>query len=347
MAINLKPERSISVACQILGISWEAADGIKQRAVIRGLCRKSVRTYQKLCVDEKSFGRGHNYVTLVAHIRPGQSATAEFVGEGRKPESLDAFWETLTPEQLADIQAVAMDMRQDYINSTVEHVPGAEEKIVHYPFHLVRDMNDAVNDVRKQEQKALRKENDSSLDGTRYLWLYGRENLPRRWSARFDAVNLAILLSFGTDPPVSTRQIIEGIRRRAHGGRASSAERRPDTGGTMKLYSSLLVVCFSFGRSPSGAKVGDSVQQVEPKGGALGNGSDGYEQADQLEAPSLGRIGAGGAGSQHPGCKRRGCGTCIGESGVQLQSGQFRYHPADSRVRRHTIRAGAPAERQV
>jgi len=34
----------------------------------------------------------------------------------------------------------------------------------------------------------LRKEDDSSLDGTRYLWLYGRENLPRRWSARFDVV---------------------------------------------------------------------------------------------------------------------------------------------------------------
>lgn len=187
-AIDLMLECSIAAACKLLGISWEAADGIKQRAVIRGLFRKPAQSYKKLCVDEKSFGRGQNYVTLVAHIQPGRSATVEFVGEGRKKESLDAFWQTLTPEQLAEIQAVGMDMHQDYINSTLEHVPGAKDKIVHDPFHLVRDMNDAVNDVRKQEQKALKKEDDSTLDGTRYLWLYGRENLPGRWSARFDAV---------------------------------------------------------------------------------------------------------------------------------------------------------------
>jgi transposase len=81
-----------------------------------------------------------------------------------------------------------MDMHKDYIHSTLEHVPQAEEKIVHDPFHLVRDMNEAANEVRKTEQKALRQEEDGSLDGTRYLWLYGRENLPGRWSSRFDAV---------------------------------------------------------------------------------------------------------------------------------------------------------------
>jgi transposase len=187
-AIDLMLECSISAACEILRISWDEADGIKQRAVVRGLERKKAQAYKKLCVDEKSAGRGHNYMTLVAHIQPGQSATVEYVGEGRNRESLDAFWRALTSEQLAGIEAVAMDMHKDYINSTMERVPNAQDKIVHDPFHLVRDMNEAVNDVRKQEQLVLRKEEDFSLDGTRYLWLYGRENLPGRWSSRFDAV---------------------------------------------------------------------------------------------------------------------------------------------------------------
>ena len=188
LAIDVMLESSIAGACEILRVSWDEADGIKQRAVARGLQRKGPPAYQKLCVDEKSAGRGHHYVTLVAHIAPGQSATVEYVGAGRTRESLDAFWSQLTPEQLAQIQAVAMDMHQDYINSTLAHVPQAAEKIVHDPFHLVRDMNNAVNDVRKDEQKGLRQEEDFSLDGTRYLWLYGRENLPGRWSQRFDAV---------------------------------------------------------------------------------------------------------------------------------------------------------------
>lgn len=188
LAIDLMLECSITAASEILRISWDEADGIKQRSVVRGLSRKKAQPYKKLCVDEKSAGRGHNYMTLVAHIEPGKSATVEYVGEGRTRDSLDAFWKTLTPEQLSEVEAVAMDMHRDYINSTLEHVPNAQEKIVHDPFHLVRDMNAAVNDVRKGEQKTLREQDDGSLDGTRYLWLYGRENLPPRWSARFDAV---------------------------------------------------------------------------------------------------------------------------------------------------------------
>lgn len=187
-AIDLMLECSISAAKDILRISWDEADGIKQRAVARGLSRKGEQQYKKLCVDEKSVGRGHNYMTLVAHIEPGKPATVEYLAEGRTKESLDAFWSGLTPEQREKIEAVAMDMHRDYINSTLEHVPQAEEKIVHDPFHLVRDMNEAVNDVRKQEQKILKKDDNESLDGTRYLWLYGRENLPSRWSGRFDAI---------------------------------------------------------------------------------------------------------------------------------------------------------------
>ena len=187
-AIDLMLECSIAGAREILGVSWDEADGIKQRAVARGVSRKKAPAYKKLCVDEKSAGRGHNYLTLVAHLQPGQSATVEYIGEGRGRESLDAFWSQLTEKQLTEIEAVAMDMHREYIDSTLAHVPEAEEKIVHDPFHLVRDMNQAVNDVRKQEQKALSQEEDRRLDGTRYLWLYGRENLPRRWSQRFDAV---------------------------------------------------------------------------------------------------------------------------------------------------------------
>ena len=37
LALDLLLECSVSAACQILGISWAEADGIKQRAVARGL----------------------------------------------------------------------------------------------------------------------------------------------------------------------------------------------------------------------------------------------------------------------------------------------------------------------
>ena len=71
-------ECSFSGAGQILRLSWDAADGIQSRAVRRGLARKAAAPppVRRLCVDEKSFGRGHDYVTVVARIEPGQIGRA-------------------------------------------------------------------------------------------------------------------------------------------------------------------------------------------------------------------------------------------------------------------------------
>ena len=41
-------------------------------------------------------------------------------------------------EQLAGVEAIAMDMWKPYVQSTLAHVPGAASKIVHDPFHLVK-----------------------------------------------------------------------------------------------------------------------------------------------------------------------------------------------------------------
>ena len=112
----------------------------------------------------------------------------EYVGEERNQASLDAFWESLTAEQLAGVEAVAMDMWEPYVQSTLAHVPGAASKIVHDPFHLVKYMNEAVNEVRKSEHRRLQAQGDDILKSTRQLWLYGMENVPAKHAQRFDEV---------------------------------------------------------------------------------------------------------------------------------------------------------------
>src|ERR1035438_5055358 len=153
LAIDVMLECSITGACSILGMSWDEADGIKQRAVKRGLARKVPAVMARLCVDEKGMGQGQNYLTIVAQVTE-QQTTVEYVGEERNQASLDAFWETLTTEQLAGVEAVAMDMWEPYVRSTLAHLPGAASKIVHDPFHLVKYMNEAVNEVRKSEHRS-------------------------------------------------------------------------------------------------------------------------------------------------------------------------------------------------
>jgi transposase len=191
-AIDVLRECSVSAASDLLRISWDEADGIKQRAVKRGLARKPQRVNQNLCVDEKSSARGHEYVTLVARVDE-EGTTVDYVGEDRTRESLDAYWRQLTPEQLQGIEGVAMDMWEPFVISTCAAVPKGAEKIVHDPFHMMKHMNNAVNDVRKAEHRALLSEGDERLKETRWFWLYGMENIPEAHRPAFDALKQAEL----------------------------------------------------------------------------------------------------------------------------------------------------------
>jgi transposase len=194
LAIAVLLECSFSGAGQILRLSWDEADGIQSRAVRRGLARKAAAPppVRRVCVDEKSFGRGQDYVTVVARIEAGQSATVEYLGDGRTTATLDAYWQGRSAVRLQAVEAVGMDLWEPYRHSTSAQVPEAANKIVHDPFHLLRHMNDAVNDavndVRKAEHRTLGAQGDPRLAGTRFLWLHGQENLTDAARARLDAV---------------------------------------------------------------------------------------------------------------------------------------------------------------
>jgi transposase len=137
-------------------------------------------------VDEKAAGRGHDYVTVVARLDPGTTATVEYVGDGRKQEALDAYWQGIPEAHRAAVESVAMDMWDPYFNSTLAYVADAAKKIVHDPFHIGRLLNEAVDRVRKGEHRELKQAGDNRLARSKYLWLYTRENVPEGQQERFD-----------------------------------------------------------------------------------------------------------------------------------------------------------------
>ena len=87
---------SVSQACELLGIGWDAAHEIMKRAVERGLERRQLDQLKHLGMDEKSFKRGHSYITLLTDLEA--SRVLEVVEE-RTLEAADQLWATLTPEQ--------------------------------------------------------------------------------------------------------------------------------------------------------------------------------------------------------------------------------------------------------
>ena len=126
-------------------------------------------------MDEKAVGAGHDYFTLVTDLT---RSAVEYIATGRTGESLAGFYEGLDTRQLAGIQAVAMDMWAPYVRATCDHVPGAERKIVFDRFHIMKQMNQALDKVRLGEHRRLSSWGCDLLKGTKHWWLYGQENLP-------------------------------------------------------------------------------------------------------------------------------------------------------------------------
>ncbi len=151
-----------------LRLSWDEIHGIMERAVKRGLARRQAEEMPQLGVDEKAFRKGHKYLTLVNDLEHNRVL---YVAEDREQKSLDGFWSTITAEQRASIQAVAMDMWDPYISSVLDHVEDGEKKIVFDKFHIAKHLGEAVDRVRRREHKDLNAEGDERLKGTKYDWL--------------------------------------------------------------------------------------------------------------------------------------------------------------------------------
>lgn len=190
LAIDVLMETSVEGGAALLGLSWDEAHHIMERAVVRGLARREVKPPRQMGVDEKSFRRGQDYVTVLNDLEKG--CVVE-VAQGRSKKALLECLKDYTPNQLAQVEAVAMDMAAPYIELVKDVVPEAQSKIVFDRYHIAAHVNKAVDQVRRQENRALCKQEDQRLVGTKYWWLYGEENLPERYQLDFDALRASNL----------------------------------------------------------------------------------------------------------------------------------------------------------
>jgi len=179
----LQAASCVSKAATLLGLGWDSVHEIMKRAVQRGLQRRSVDEVRYLGIDEKSFGRGRDYVALMTDLTA--SRVLEVV-PGRDEKSAKELWKSLPNRQLAKVEAVAIDMWQAFENSVRDHVPQAD--IVHDKFHIAKHLNEAVDKVRRQEHKVLKSEGDERLTGSKQLWLFHPENIREKRKEEFEAL---------------------------------------------------------------------------------------------------------------------------------------------------------------
>lgn len=170
-------EASVTAVAEAFALGWGAVDGIMKRAVRRGLERRENRLPTDVAVDETSFQKRQEYVTVVLDE---ESGTIVHVADGRGRETLDAYFKSFSEEERAAVESVAMDMWGPYIAAVEEHIPDASSKIAFDRFHVAKHLSDAVDKVRRGEHRQLAAAGNELLKGTRYLWLKNPEtmNLP-------------------------------------------------------------------------------------------------------------------------------------------------------------------------
>lgn len=181
----LRATQNVEGARAILRTGWEQTWNIIRRAVDRGKLRKEEVPLRRIGIDEKSFAKGQSYFTLVYDL---DRSTVEVISEGNDTAAADACFSQLSPSQIESVEAIAMDMSSAYVKSAKSNIPLAEERIVHDRFHVMKLATEAVDKVRRQEHRQLKRDDDNRLSGTKFLWIKSQENLTEKQRTLFDQI---------------------------------------------------------------------------------------------------------------------------------------------------------------
>lgn len=128
-----------------------------------------------LIIDEKAVRRHHGYVTLVMNGRNGELL---HLAEGKKKESLRAFFAKLSLEQKESIAAVCIDRAGAYRSVVETEVPWAE--IVYDKFHLIANYNAVIDEVRRGAYAKAQAADKAVIKGQRYNLFRNPENLSEK-----------------------------------------------------------------------------------------------------------------------------------------------------------------------
>lgn len=126
-------------------------------------------------MDETSCRRGHDYITLFADL---ERSRLLYATEGRATGVVKAFRKDLEAHggSAKQVEELCMDMLPSYLKGAAEEFPEAE--VTFDRFHVLRLLNRAIDEVRRQEQKER-----PELKRSRYLWLKNPTRLTEKQRA--------------------------------------------------------------------------------------------------------------------------------------------------------------------
>jgi transposase len=135
----------------MLRIAWLTVGSIVARVVSRLGPADRLEGLTHIGIDELSYRKHHEYVTIVVDHLKGRVVWAH---PGKNAETVRRFFEELGPERAAKIEAVTIDMSGAYIQAVTEGAPNA--RLIFDRFHVQRLAHDALDEVRREQMRELR-----------------------------------------------------------------------------------------------------------------------------------------------------------------------------------------------
>jgi transposase len=180
LVLMLAQQMPFAAVARTVGESWHRVHAICKRYVELALAAADLSDMTSGAVDETSYRRGHNYLTLVADA---DRRKVVFVTEGRDASTIEQFAAHLSEHQAEaeQITSISIDMSPAFIKGVNEHLPNA--RITFDKFHVVAQASTALDKTRRLEQKT-----DPDLKGLRWTLLKDRDRLDSAQRADLDAL---------------------------------------------------------------------------------------------------------------------------------------------------------------
>ena len=166
---------------RFLRIDWDTVGRVVERVVATELDHERLDGLVTIGVDEVSWKKHHNYLTLVSDHASGKIVWGK---AGKDAATLDEFFDEIGVESAEAIEAVSMDMGPAFNKSVADKAPRAVVCID--PFHVVKLVTDAFDEVRRAQWQAMREIDPVAaklFKGARWCLLKNPENLDEAQAA--------------------------------------------------------------------------------------------------------------------------------------------------------------------
>jgi transposase len=178
---QLMPQKA---AAKILRVPKSTLSDLLHRTIGRLREGHRIRNLKTIGIDEISYCKGHKYATIVYDL---DRSCVVWVGRGKGRETTDKFFnEALSDYQKAKILWACCDMSAAYIGAIEEHCPNAT--LVLDRFHIVKALNEAVDEVRKEQWREASDNERKVLKGLRWLLFKHSANRSKKDSRILNAL---------------------------------------------------------------------------------------------------------------------------------------------------------------